>query len=231
MKIILLIILISNSLFSQIIEKKGKIIYEITIAQEDYMKKNQNVLKNYQRAVESTKNIEFTLTIDGINSHFEVSKNLQLDKYGYGYALSYANYMGEIYQDSISVFTKIDSHIGKLIIKKPPKKNWKILDEQKVIDGYICYKATNEYIVENGVGIFTHPVIAWFCPQLPFPFGPNGYGNLPGLILELQERNVVYGVKKIIFDLNEDIKFDFKEYKVMNEEEFQIYLNNISKKN
>jgi len=231
MKITLLIILVSNSLFSQIIEKTGKIIYEITIAQEDYMKKNQNILKNYQRAVESTKNIEFTLTLDGINSHFEVSKNLQLDKYGYGYALSYANYMGEIYQDSISIFTKIDNHIGKLIIKKPPKKNWKILDEQKVIDGYICYKATNEYIVENGVGIFTHPVIAWFCPQLPYPFGPNGYGNLPGLILELQERNVVYGAKKIIFDLNEDIKFDFKEYKVINEEEFQLYLNNISNKN
>lgn len=231
MKITLLIILVSNSLFSQIIEKKGKIIYEITIAQEDYMKKNQNILKNYQRAVESTKNIEFTLTLDGINSHFEVSKNLQLDKYGYGYALSYANYMGEIYQDSISIFTKIDNHIGKLIIKKPPKRNWKILDEQKVIDGYMCYKATNEYIVENSVGIFTHPVIAWFCPQLPYPFGPNGYGNLPGLILELQERNVVYGVKKIFFNLNEDIKFDFKEYKVMNEEEFQLYLNNISKKN
>ena len=54
--------------------------------------------------------------------------------------------------------------------------------------------------------VFNHPVIAWYCPKLPYAFGPNTYGNLPGLILELQVRNVVYGVKKI--DLNSDLTFD-----------------------
>jgi GLPGLI family protein len=229
--IIILFSLFSNIVFSQNLEKKGMVIYEITIAQEEYMKKNANVLKNYFRAVESSKNIEFTLVYNHKNSHFKVNSNLTSDKFGYGYALSYANYMGEIYQDSSSIFTKVNNHIGKFIIKKPPKQNWIIENEQKIIDGYICYKATNEYVVDNGVGIFRHPVIAWFCPQLPFPFGPNGYGNLPGLILQLQERNVVYGVKKLVFDFKDEIVFNFKDYKVLNEDEFQHYINNLIDKN
>ena len=76
-----------------------------------------------------------------------------------------------------------------------------------MIDSYLCYKATNVNIVDNGSGkIFRHPVIAWYCPALPYNYGPNWYSNLPGLILQLQVRNVVFGVKKI--DLNSDEDFD-----------------------
>jgi GLPGLI family protein len=78
--------------------------------------------------------------------------------------------------------------------------NWKFLNESKLIDGYECYKATNEYIVINSKGEFRHPVVAWYSPKLPYSFGPAGYGGLPGLILELQVRNNVFVVEKIILD-------------------------------
>jgi len=32
---------------------------------------------------------------------------------------------------------------------------------------------------------------------LPYQYGPNGYGGLPGLIFQLQERNVIFGLTKI----------------------------------
>lgn len=93
------------------------------------------------------------------------------------------------------------------MVKESLKDNWTMHNETKVIDNYVCYKATNVNIIENDSGkIFRHPVVAWYCPQLPYNYGPNGYGNLPGLILELQVRNVVFGVKKI--DFNSELDFD-----------------------
>ena len=65
--------------------------------------------------------------------------------------------------------------------------------------------------VESPNTTFNHPVVAWFCPDLPYSFGPNGYCGLPGLILELQIRNGVYGVKRI--DFNTKDSFDMRELK------------------
>lgn len=94
-------------------------------------------------------------------------------------------------------------------MKNKQKENWTITTETKLIDNYKCYKATNIYQVISPNKVFNHPVIAWFCPDLPYKYGPNGYNNLPGLILELQERNAVYGVRKINFNSEEN--FSLKE--------------------
>ena len=66
------------------------------------------------------------------------------------------------------------------------KKDWTISPEIKKIGNFVVYKATTKKVVENSKGTFTHKIIAWFAPELPFSFGPIGYGGLPGLILELE---------------------------------------------
>lgn len=56
---------------------------------------------------------------------------------------------------------------------------WKIsAGEQKNILGYTCMKATFKDSTQN--------LVAFFAPQIPLKWGPEKYGNLPGLILELQ---------------------------------------------
>ncbi|RLD60552.1 MAG: GLPGLI family protein, partial [Bacteroidetes bacterium] len=67
-----------------------------------------------------------------------------------------------------------------LIIEPPKQFNWKLTNETKIILGYTCYKATHNR--EGG-----NPVIvtAWYCPEIPYQFGPKGYAGLPGLILEI----------------------------------------------
>lgn len=59
------------------------------------------------------------------------------------------------------------------------KTKWKILNEIKEVAGYICMKAetTNE---EKGQVIH-----AWFTDAIPFSGGPEGYGGLPGMIMEI----------------------------------------------
>lgn len=66
------------------------------------------------------------------------------------------------------------------------KKNWDVTKETKKIGKYTAYKATRTKVVENSKGRFESQVIAWFAPEIPYSFGPIGYGGLPGLILQLE---------------------------------------------
>lgn len=68
-----------------------------------------------------------------------------------------------------------------LISDKLKKQAWKLTGEQKRIGEYVCQKATTE--------IDSQLVVAWFTPQIPVSTGPDGYGGLPGLILELDINN------------------------------------------
>lgn len=56
---------------------------------------------------------------------------------------------------------------------------WKVsAGEQKIIQGYTCMKATYKDSLTN--------LVAFFTPQIPVSTGPEKYGKLPGLILEIQ---------------------------------------------
>lgn len=58
-----------------------------------------------------------------------------------------------------------------------PEMTWKITGEQKKILDFVCQKAV--YTKD------TMTTIAWFTPQIPLSNGPDVYGQLPGMILEL----------------------------------------------
>jgi GLPGLI family protein len=49
--------------------------------------------------------------------------------------------------------------------------------EQKKIGGYSCMKAELKDT--------SRTVVAWFTPQIPVSIGPGGFGQLPGMILEV----------------------------------------------
>lgn len=68
-----------------------------------------------------------------------------------------------------------------LITDKLEKQAWKMTGEQRKIGEYVCQKATAE--------IDSQQVVAWFTPQILVSAGPDGYGGLPGLILELEIDN------------------------------------------
>lgn len=88
-----------------------------------------------------------------------------------------------------------------LIKDKVPSYKWKIMGEAKEISGYLCQKATTM--------VDTNEVVAWFCPTLPSPVGPNGYGQLPGVILELVTDN---GINTLTAEKIELKPVDSKEF-------------------
>ena len=90
---------------------------------------------------------------------------------------------------------------------------WKIQPDQKKVLDYIVQKATTT--------IDTFNIIAWFTPQIQISNGPDKYGSLPGLILEVEipQNNRVIVAKEINFENPEiEIKAPKKGKKITDEE-------------
>jgi GLPGLI family protein len=100
-----------------------------------------------------------------------------------------------------------------LIVDKVEAIIWKLTNEQKEILGYTCQKATADNDEQS--------IEAWFSPQIPVANGPMHYGDLPGLILEI---NIGGGETHIVAsdvqlgDVEEKIAAPDKGKKVSREE-------------
>lgn len=93
---------------------------------------------------------------------------------------------------------------------------WKIVGEQKKILDFLCQKAV---YADTSINI-----TAWFTPQIPLATGPDNYGNLPGMILEvnIDEGQRIISANKVAFDnLPEDALETPKKGKKVTKEEYE----------
>lgn len=72
---------------------------------------------------------------------------------------------------------------------KLEQHNWQVVNEQKVILGYTCQKATTRFAGRD--------YIAWFTSAIPIPDGPYKFHGLPGLILEVADTKNQYSFKAV----------------------------------
>ena len=108
------------------------------------------------------------------------------------------------------------------------KRIGKLQQKKKMIDKYLCYKATYKYdFVARDNKIKSRTITAWFSPSLPFSFGPKDYGGLPGLILELQDWETTFLATKIDL-LDESIKIEFPKGNTVTQEQYEkkVFSNN-----
>jgi GLPGLI family protein len=122
-------------------------------------------------------------------------------------------------EKEIELFQQID---GVLIQKKYEYKKWIVSNESKVIDKYLCYKA--EYI-KTFIGRDNKEkkikVIAWFAPSLPYNYGPKDYNGLPGLVLELQEKDTTYFAAIINLSFKSEFNVEFPKGRTVTQEEYE----------
>jgi GLPGLI family protein len=88
--------------------------------------------------------------------------------------------------------------------------DWTITDEQKIIEGFNCYKAIAKRVEKNNENEYISHIEAWFAPDIPCNFGPANYGNLPGLILYVKEGNYVFYAYEIIYNYSEKVNYNLK---------------------
>lgn len=66
-----------------------------------------------------------------------------------------------------------------LTYKESVIKNWKLVDETKIINTIHCKKAEVTFKGRNW--------IAWYSPEIPLPYGPYKFSGLPGLIIKITD--------------------------------------------
>ncbi|WP_146939546.1 GLPGLI family protein [Chryseobacterium hagamense] len=62
--------------------------------------------------------------------------------------------------------------------------NWKLIDENKVINSITCKKAEVHYKGRDWT--------AWYATEIPFPYGPYKFSGLPGLIVKITDKTGDY---------------------------------------
>ena len=221
-----------SQVFSQ---NYGKAIYSVKFDNSFEIK--ENVLKEcLDKAKQSSQYVKFVLEFSDNKTLF-YHDFLEKDETDIKFVLMFCGYTTSVFSDlsekycyynnTETIFLRKDQYL----IKKPLLNNWEITNERKKIGEYECYKAICNYEIFNSRGKFAHTAVAWYCPSIPLHAGPKEFGNLPGLIVELYDKNVTYGLEKINFlkpneinvsKPNEGIEIDFNTFNDMIMEKLKI---------
>lgn len=139
-------------------------------------------------------------------SYYTYSKTQESNESGY----SWNEKEYKVYRDiENEKRTDIIEMLGKIYIiedsVRAPK--WKVMNKIKEINGYMCMMAVTEDTIKG------QQITAWFADNLPVSIGPEMYGGLPGMILELDinEGDIVITAKKVEMKaITEDINLPKK---------------------
>ena len=100
------------------------------------------------------------------------------------------DYFNEVYTDlkkrtlNENIFEKYALKKYYSIQENIPVFNWQLVNETKKINNYTCKKATLNFRGRN--------YVAWYTEDIPVALGPWKFSGLPGLILEIVDKQGIY---------------------------------------
>lgn len=199
--LLLLLVLISQAMFAQ--TNSASVVYKISLNEESFKKVSSGLVS---QMVAKSDSVYATLQFNTIASHYtlnpEYTKKIGLPNLIQAFGGSNGLYY---YNQNTKEFVHESLVTGEplVIIKKPVE--WTIVDDEtKLINGYVCKKAIRERGDINSEGLAKKPeLIAWFCPEIPFSFGPERFNGLPGLVLECNSNIVKFEFENIIWHKKE----------------------------
>jgi GLPGLI family protein len=184
--------------------------YKLSFSIDEKIEKNSRALSLFEVYNQGAELSNFILLFKGEQGNFSASPYNGLESEKWEEALIMAGFENLLFIDysTNSIFYNNDEYYfpkNKYLIRKEIQQNWKISSDTMSINGIKCLKATmfEEIINSKGV-VVKKEVTAWFAPEFPYQFGPNGYGKLPGLIIQLNSNRVNFYLDNIKF--NSDIE-------------------------
>lgn len=210
------------SIFSQ---NKARISYAV-IPTGGSLEKNQEVVKSkvassFVGVDEALSRLNYELVVNEGKSNFYLTSMLDFNEKAARLARAFAG-NNEYFKDKESnkIIKKVNFSNEIFYVQLEPLSKWNLVNEQKVINGYTCFKATQEKQLKLKKTDRTYLVVAWYCPAIPMVNGPKEFGDLPGLILELQDGKITFLASKIELDSNLKLTLKDVNHKLILEEEF-----------
>lgn len=210
------------SIFSQ---NKARVSY-VVIPTGGSLEKNQQVVKSkvassFAGVDDALSRLNYELVVNGGKSNFYLTSSLDFNEKAARVARAFAG-NNEYFKDKESnkIIKKVNFSHEIFYVQLESKLQWNLINEQKVINGYTCFKATQQKQLKLKKTDRTYLVVAWYCPAIPIGNGPKEFGNLPGLILELQDGKITFLASKI--ELESNLKLTLKDvsHKLISEDEF-----------
>ncbi|MEP7197935.1 MAG: GLPGLI family protein [Saprospiraceae bacterium] len=183
MKNILFIFSILVSSFLNAQHSSGEVQYTESIKLNiDMEAGNEELLKT----IPKSHNISKTLVFNSNESYFKDAGsnedlNINRERDGMDMQIVMKNPENNIYTNKEkNLLLQSKEFLGKffLITGELNSKKWKLQADQKNILGHACQKAVLMDTSQN--------LVVWYALDIPVQSGPNGYANLPGLILRAE---------------------------------------------
>jgi GLPGLI family protein len=192
--------LITILCFSQ----QGEITFESVYFNVPNVEKDKDFMMKISREINDMK---YSLRFKENESFFEYLHHVPHDEFMAKLATVIVVANNNWYQDAKTKNAFYNRKIKDstyIVVFENRMKGWTLHNETKEIDGYTCYKASKQYIQYYTEKEYT--IEAWYTPEIPVPYGPIGFGGLPGLILQLQYSHVIYIAKGLTLNPKNGIK-------------------------
>lgn len=153
---------------------------------------------------------------------------------------------GKLYKNLKENYSLLENdYLDKIFLIKDSlhTSGWILGTETKKVGNYTVYKATRTIKAKQFISeeentdekvsdflslIDKEPkdvvVIAWYAPEIPISNGPQTYGGLPGLILELHAGKIIYLCSEITLNPKKPIKIKVPKGKTITQIEFDAML-------
>lgn len=186
--------LLTSTLFAQKLEVK---YHELMVVDKEEFKNSMKIEssgsskmpKDFADKVfnNMTEPKDYTLTIFDNESYYQKEEKLTNSQSGGGFSISFSSSGAGngLYKDisTKQYLTNISSFNKSYTVKdKLENFDWKLSRETKKILGYDVKKATAQ--------VDSTTITAWYAPALNVKNGPGKYQGLPGLILEIESKDL-----------------------------------------
>ncbi|MBW2961585.1 GLPGLI family protein [Mesonia aestuariivivens] len=142
----------------------------------------------FKTMIKSAESLDYKILFNSSNAVFEPTETLTVKK---NKGLNFGSGILTTIDAEAKIFTstecneyykKIDAGGVKALVLYPFKNfNWKLTNQNKVLNGLKIFKANTELNRNNRVIL----IEAWYCKDLPYSYGPVMFNGLPGLIVQV----------------------------------------------
>ncbi|MFY0630343.1 MAG: GLPGLI family protein [Flavobacteriaceae bacterium] len=197
-KIFYLCIFLTLSNFQTTINS-GEVVYQVSFNKEKVEariqeKPNVKGANKLKFLLKNSSEVDFSLKFSRDESLYKYVEAMESDaSKGINITKIFAGNNSTIYYNNVSkeILSQTSVSDETYLISKNLVK-WKMTSQSKIINNYKCFKAISLDSKGKETG-----VVAWYAPAIPFNYGPGRFNNLPGLILELEDKMVIFRAKKI----------------------------------